>query len=145
MFDPRLLKALVPLAIAIAIFLSGWTVNGWRLGKANVKLKAEIQQYEDSEARHIQNVFDCQMNRALFEEKLDTIVSEIVLIASKKDRMQGAIDAVSSQTLEIAEARAELERLGIEHAAFVNRTADMTTCQTYELVLAAIAGGTHEQ
>ena len=145
MFDPRLLKALIPLGVVIAIFLSGWTVNGWRLGKANVKLKADIQQYKDSEARHIDAVLKCQMNRALFEEKLDTIVSEIVLIASKKDRMQGAIDAISIQTRETAEARAELERLGIEHAAFVNRTADMTTCQTYEVVLAAIAGGTHEQ
>ena len=145
MFDPRWLKAIVPVGVILALFFAGWTVNGWRLGKANVKLKAEIQQYKDSEERHIQAVLDCQVNRALFEEKLDTIVSEIVLISSKKDRMQGAIDAISIQTRETAEARAELERLGIEHAAFVNRTADMTTCQTYEVVLAAIAGGPHVQ
>jgi len=145
MFDPRWLKAIVPVGVILAIFFAGWTVNGWRMGKKNVKLQSRITEYETSEARHIQTVLDCQMNRALFEQKLDQIVLDVALIASKKDRMQGALDAISIQTLETAEARAELERLGIEHAAFVNRTADMTTCQTYELVLAAIAGGTHEQ
>lgn len=145
MFDPRWLKAIVPMAVTLAIFFAGWTVNGWRLGKKNVKLQSRITQYEDSEARHIQSVFDCQMNRTAIEDALDKVVESVNVIASKKDRMQGALDAASIRTREIAEARAALERLEIEHAAFLNRTADMTTCQTYEEVLVAIAGGSHEQ
>ena len=133
------------MGVILAIFFAGWTVNGWKLGKKNVKLQSRIQQYEDSEERHIQAVLDCQMNRELIEEALDTIVAEVVLIASKKDRMQGALDAASIRTMEIAEARAALEQLEIEHSAFLNRTANMTTCQTYEEVLVAIAGGSHEQ
>ena len=145
MFDPRWLKAIVPLGVILAIFFAGWTVNGWRVGKKNVKLQSRITEYETSEKLHIQKVLDCQMNRALFEEKLDEVVLEVTLLASKKDRMQGALDAASIRTIEIAEARAALEQLEIEHAAFLNRTADMTTCQTYEEVLVAIAGGSHEQ
>jgi hypothetical protein len=52
---------------------------------------------------------------------------------------------VSARTREIAEAREELDRLKIEHADLVERAVPLDTCQTYELVLAAIAGGSHEQ
>jgi hypothetical protein len=89
MFDPRWLKAIIPMAVIIAIFFAGWTVNGWRLGKKNVKLQARITQYEESEARHIQTVLDCQLNRATMEEKLNEVVESVNVIASKKDRMQG--------------------------------------------------------
>lgn len=145
MFDPRWLKAIVPLGVILAIFFAGWTVNGWRVGKKNVKLQSRITEYETSEKLHIQKVLECQMNRTAMEEALDKVVEGVNTIAAKKDRMQGALDAASIRTIEIAEARAALEQLEIEHAAFLNRTADMTTCQTYEEVLVAIAGGSHEQ
>jgi len=126
--------------VLLAILL-GWFTTWQSLKVA----RAETVAAAEREARAVQITLDCQANRAAFEEKLDGIVENVNLIASKKDRMQGALDAASIRTKEIAAARDALERLESEHAALVERAVPLDACQTYEMVLAAIAGGPHVQ
>ncbi len=143
--NPYLVKMLVGVGIVGMIFGSGWKVNGWRLGKANVKLKADLRIERANADAWSEALTLCQSNRAAFEEKFDAVAADIENIASKEARMQGAIDAASIRTREIAKARAALERLQVEHEDLVARAVPLDACQTFELVLAAIAGGPHEQ
>lgn len=145
MFGLPWLKIAGPIFLVAAIFGAGWTVNGWRMGKANVKLKSEIHELELREEKFLETISECQMNREAFEARFDEIANNVSTIASKGIRMQGAIDAASIRTREIAEARAALEDLQAEHEDLVARAVPLDACQTYELVLAAIAGGPHEQ
>jgi hypothetical protein len=138
-------QVLIVSAIVGGLFGAGWTVNGWRLGKANVKLKAELKIERVNADAWSEALVLCQSNRASFEEKLDAVVADVNEMASKGVRMQGAIDAASIRTREIAEAREALDRLEREHEDLVARAVPLDTCQTFELVLAAIAGGSHEQ
>ena len=125
---------------AILLILLGWFVTWQRLEVAQAKVEASAER----EARAVQITLDCQANRDVIEDRLDKISSDIDAIATKEARMQGAIDAVSASTREIAEARAELDRLRAEHADLVERAIPLDACQTFELVLAAFAGGSHE-
>ena len=145
MFGLPWLKIAGPIFLVAAIFGAGWTVNGWRMGKANVKLKSEIHELELREEKFLETISECQMNREAFEARFDEIANNVSTIASKGIRMQGAIDAASIRTREIAEARAALEDIQAEHEDLVARAVPLDACQTYELVLAAIAGGPHEQ
>ena len=143
--NPYLVKMFVSVGIVGVIFGSGWKVNGWRLGKANVKLKAELRIERANADAWSEALTLCQSNRAAFEEKFDAVAADIENIASKEAKMQGAIDAASIRTREIAKARAALEQLQVEHEDLVARAVPLDACQTFELVLAAIAGGPHEQ
>lgn len=126
--------------VLLAILI-GWFVTYQNLQVANAKVIAA----EEREARAVEITLDCQANREAFEVRFDTIAESIDKIATKEARMQGAIDAASIRTREIAEARSELARLRTEHQALVDRAVPLDACQTYELVLAAIAGGSHVQ
>ena len=143
--NPYLIKLLVGVGIVGMIFSGGWTVNGWRLGKANVKLKGELKIERANADAWSESLVKCQENRGAIEAKLDGVVEDVNRIAAKKDRMQGALDAASIRTIEIAEARAALEQLEREHEDLVARAVPLDACQTFEMVLAAIAGGSHEQ
>ncbi|MHC4371001.1 MAG: hypothetical protein ACYSW8_25610 [Planctomycetota bacterium] len=145
MFGPPWLKIAGPIFLIAAIFGAGWTVNGWRMGKANVKLKGEITELELREDQFRETISECQLNREAFETRFDEIAADVNTIASNGIRMQGAIDAASIRTKEIAEAREKLAQLELEHAALVERAIPLNACQTFEMVLAAIAGGPHEQ
>jgi len=133
-------KLLAGIGLSLAILI-GWFVTWQNLQVA----KARVVASEEREARAVQITLGCQANREAFEEKFDQIAEDINAVATKEARMQGAIDAVSSRTREIAAARAELDRLKTEHEALVERAIPLDACQTFELVLAAIAGGPHEQ
>ncbi len=143
--NPYLVKLLVGVGIIGMLFGAGWKVNGWRLGKANVKLKSELKIEQVNADAWSKALVKCQENRGTIEAKLDGVVEDVNKIAAKKDRMQGALDAASIRTREIAEARAALEQLEREHEDLVARAVPLDACQTFEMVLAAIAGGSHEQ
>ena len=145
MFGLPWLKIAGPIVLVAAIFGAGWTVNGWRMGKANVKLKGELKIERANADAWSEALTLCQSNRAAFEEKFDAVAADIEDIASKEAKMQGAIDAASIRTREIAKARAALELLQVEHEDLVARAVPLDACQTFELVLAALAGGPHVQ
>jgi hypothetical protein len=138
-------QAAIVAVIVSVLFGAGWTTNGWRLGKANVKLKAEIRIERANADSWSEALTICQSNREAFEVKFDEVADGINKIVLKEARMQGAIDAASIRTREIAKARAALERLEAEHEDLVARAVPLDACQTYEIVLAAIAGDSHEQ
>jgi len=129
-------KLLIGGGVLLAI-LVGWFATWQSLKTA----RAETVAAETREARAVEITLQCQANRAAFEEKLDGVVEDVREMASKEARMQGAIDAASIRTREIAAAREALERLRAEHGALVERAVPLDACQTYEMVLAAIAGG----
>ena len=132
-------KFLVAGGILLAILI-GWFVTYQKLQTEKAKCIAA----EEREARAVEITLDCQSNREAIEARLDEVLGAVDLIAEKEANMQGAIEAASIRTREIAEARAELQRLRTEHQALVDRAVPLDACQTYELVLAAIAGGPHE-
>jgi len=124
-----------------ALVLVGWLVTWQSLQTA----KAEIKAYQINETRFMETIAACQGNRELFEEKLDLVAADIAVVAASKERLQGAVDDVGLRAKEIAAARGALERLRGEHADLVNRAIPLDTCQTYEMVLVALAGGSHVQ
>ena len=126
--------------VLLAILI-GWFVTWQRLEVANSKVEASVAR----EAMAVQITLDCQANRGAIEARLDEVAEDINKLATKEARMQGAIDAASIRTREIAEARAALEQLEAEHEDLVARAVPLDACQTYEIVLAAIAGVSHEQ
>ena len=132
----KLPYGLIAGGIGLLAILMGWFVTWQRLEVAQAKVEASAER----EARAVEIVLDCQANRTVIEERLDEVVASMNLIATKEARMQGAIDAVSASTREIAEARDELDRLRAEHADLVERAIPLNACQTFEMVLAAFAG-----
>lgn len=124
-----------------ALVLVGWLVTWQSLQTA----KAEIKAYQINETRFMETIASCQGNRELFEEKLDLVAADIAVVAASKERLQGAVDDVGLRAREIAAARGALERLRGEHEDLVNRAVPLDTCQTYEMVLVALAGGSHVQ
>jgi hypothetical protein len=137
----KLPYGLIAGGVGLLAILLGWFVTWQRLEVAQANVEASVER----EARAVQITFDCQANRTAIEERLDEVAEDINKLATKEARMQGAIDAASIRTREIAKARAALERLEAEHEDLVARAVPLDACQTYEIVLAAIAGDSHEQ
>lgn len=132
-------KLIAGAVIVLGVFF-GWfaTWQSLRVAKANLSAAAE------REIRWQETVTACQSNRAAFEERFDQIIAQVDAIAAQRERLQGAVDNAGLRAREIAEARGALERLRAEHEALVDRAVPLTACQTYEMVLVALAGGAHE-
>ena len=124
-----------------ALVLVGWLVTWQSLQTA----KAEIRAYQINETRFMETIAACQGNREAFEAKLAEVAANIEVVAASKERLQGAIDDAGARAREIAAAQGELERLRAEHQQLVERAVSLDECQTYEMVLVALAGGSHEQ
>lgn len=124
-----------------ALVLVGWLLTWQALQTA----RAEIKVYQINETRFMETIAKCQGNREAFEEKLAGVAEAIEKVAGKEVQLQGALDDAVRRSREIAEARADLERLREEHTDLVNRAIPLDECQTYEMVLAAFAGGSHVQ
>jgi chromosome segregation ATPase len=141
----KLIPPWAQIAIAIAgiavIFGAGWKVNGWRLSKANQKLKFELQRSESREDAWRTTAERCQENRATIEEALDGVRESFAAVAQSRERLQWAMDNAHENALELAAAEGELARLEAEHEALAARVVSMTACQTYEAVLVSLAGG----
>ena len=63
---------------------------------------------------------------------------EIVILTA---RLQGRTDANHDQAMAIARAESELQSVKDKYAKLSTRAVDLDVCQTYELALAALAGG----
>jgi hypothetical protein len=123
------------------LVLVGWLLTWQSLQTANAKIDA----YKINEIRFMETIASCQGNREALEEKLDLVAADISIVAASKERLQGAVDDVGLRAREIAAARGELKRLEAEHSDLVNRAVPLDACQTYEMVLVALAGGSHVQ
>lgn len=132
-------KLIAGLVLAVAVLL-GWFITYQSLRVA----KADLAASEEREARLTEVISACQANRHAIEERLDQVVGRVAEIAAQRERLQGAIDNAGVRAREISEARDALARLQAEHDALVNRAVPLTACQTFEMVLAAFAGGSYE-
>ena len=138
-------QAAIGAGLIALIFGAGWTVNGWRLGKANVKLKAEVKAERANSEGWANALTTCQENRIALGTKLDELAVFFADTAAAAGRLDGAARSAHQRAAELAEAREALATLESEHADFIARTADMTVCQTYEAVLVALVGSPHDQ
>jgi len=123
------------------LVLIGWLLTWQSLQTANAK----IEGYKINEIRFMETIAACQGNREAFEAKLAEVAADIEIVAASKERLQGAVDDAGARAREIAAARSELERLRTEHQQLVERAVSLNECQTYEMVLVALAGGSHDQ
>ena len=123
------------------LVLIGWLLTWQSLQTANAK----IEGYKINETRFMETIAACQGNREAFEAKLAEVAADIEIVAASKERLQGAVDDAGARAREIAAARSELERLRTKHQQLVERAVSLNECQTYEMVLVALAGGSHDQ
>lgn len=141
----KLIPPWAQIAIAVVgiavIFGAGWKVNGWRLAKANQKLKFELQKSESREDAWKRTAEQCQENRINYETAFDQIFTSVEKIAQSRERLQWAVDNAHENALELAAAEDELARLEAEHQALADRVVSMPLCQAYEAVLVSLAGG----
>ena len=120
------------LALVIALFVS---MQNTRLAKA--KLEAAVLR----ENVWIEEQARCKENEvALTEAAAESmaLAQEIVILQAT---LQGSADATHKQAVERARAEAELRTVEEKYANLSTRAVDMDVCQTYELALAALAGG----
>jgi len=104
--------------------------------------KAELALALERETRWVEQQTLCEENQTKLEVALAEVTAKseenVILTA----RLQGSTDATHGQALELAKATLALDALDKKYKNLSTRAVDLDVCQTYELALAALAGGT---
>lgn len=109
-----------------------------KLDAAQAKLDLAIER----EARWEEQQLICEENQKKLTDALVDVEEKKQEIVILEARLQGETDAKHDQALEIAKAEVELDELSRRYQNLSTRAVDMDVCQTFELALAALAGGT---
>ena len=109
-----------------------------RLQTVNAKLEAS----ELREKGWIEEQARCKENEIALTEAAAESMAQAQEIVILQATLQGSSDATHEQAVERARAEAELRTVEEKYANLSTRAVDMDVCQTYELALAALAGGT---
>lgn len=131
---PYLEEALIALCLALALGISIQTVR-LSICKANLRV--------------------CNAERIGYMEQLDRVGQQVLTLRAEIDTQneivhqnellgaesQAAMDKVAEYTRRLAQAEQELSRQMAEHHELREMTENLSTCETYEMVLRSIAGG----
>ena len=118
-------------ALVIALVITGQ-------GCQTAKAKLEASQLREANWKAEQE--RCEENKEKLHDALADVDEKITEISDLTIRLQGSEATAHRIALELAEANTERASIASEYADLRARAVDMNTCQTYELVWAALAG-----
>lgn len=118
-------------ALVIALVITG---QGCQTARAKLEA-AELreQNWKEEQKR-------CEENKEKLHDALADVDAKITEISDLTTRLQGSEATAHRIALELAAANTERASIASEYADLRARAVDLNTCQTYELVLAALAG-----
>ena len=130
----------IGIAVVVVIFGTGWKVNGWRLNSEIAALERTLDATEALKEGWKRDQKQCQENAAKLETALAEVAAKAEEIDDLTNRLQGAEGITHKIASELAKARAEIAIVSTEYNALRLAAVEQNVCQTYESVLAALAG-----
>jgi hypothetical protein len=127
-------------ALVVAVLVAPWIL--WRVAlKDTAVARAELVVVEISRDQWAADAAAAIANRERIEAALETMTSATLALAEKTAELGDLANAAGIRARELAAARAELEALSADAAELRRRAEFLTVCETRDLVLLSIAEG----
>ena len=103
--------------------------------------KAELALAIEKENRWAAEQIKCEENVTKLDDALASVAEKAKEVELLTARLQGSTDATHDEAVRRAEAEVERDTIAARYRNLSTRAVDMDVCQTYELALSALAGG----